>query len=169
MRGEKSSANSSWEIFQIASYERILIREIYKVCEQRKEAKGKEDPMLKTKKRSLKKNISILACAAFISASFLGVTHAATRHPSKEFFSPYKSFSLYSPAFSLINFNSPIVVIDPAVVYSLSGKNKKPPKKTKKPDQKDQTDQTAQDNKSTDSSYGDHGNSTSKKKADGTD
>jgi len=118
--------------------------------------------MVKTKKRSLKKNIAILACAVFISASFLGITHAATRHSSKEFFPPSKSFSLYNPVFSLINFNSPIVVIDPAVVYSLSGKNKKPPKK---PKQLDQTDQTTKDNENTDSSYGDHGNSGSRKKA----
>jgi len=33
MRGEKSSGNSSLKIFQIVSYESILIREIYKVCE----------------------------------------------------------------------------------------------------------------------------------------
>ncbi len=112
--------------------------------------------MLKTKKRSLKKNIAILACAVFISASFLGVTHAATRRSSKELFSPNKSFSLYNPAFSLINFNSPIVVIDPAVVYSLSGKDKKPPKKP---------DQTTTDNNDADSFFGDHGNSGSKKKA----
>ncbi len=134
--------------------------------------------MLKIKKRSLKKNVAILACVAFISASFLGVTHAATRHPSKELFSPYKSFSLYSSAFSFINFNSPLVVIDPAMVYSLSGKDKKPPKIIKKPDPTEQpdptenpdpTDQTTQDNKDTDSSYGDHGNRTSKKKADDTD
>jgi hypothetical protein len=118
--------------------------------------------MLKTKKKSLKKNIAILACAVFISASFLGVTHAATRHSSKEFFPPYKSFSLYSPAFSLINFNSLIVVIDPAMVYSPLGKDKKPPKKKEKPPPKDQP---PQDNEDTDSSYGDHGNSGSRKKA----
>ena len=127
--------------------------------------------MLKTKKRSLKKNVAILACVAFISASFLGVAQAATRHSSTEFFSPSKSFSLYSPAFSLINFNSPIFVIDPAMVYSLSKKDKKPPKIIEKPDQTEQPDpteqpdQTTQDNKSTDSSYGNHDNSTSKKKA----
>ncbi len=115
--------------------------------------------MLKTKKRSLKKNIAILACAVFISASFLGVTHAATRHSSKELFSPYKSFSLYSPAFSFINFSSPIVVIDPAVVYSLSGKDNEPPKPKETPDK------TTEDNKNTDSSFGDHGNSGSRKKA----
>ena len=108
--------------------------------------------MLKTKKKSLKKNIAILACAVFISASFLGVTHAATRHSSKEFFPPYKSFSLYSPAFSLINFNSPIVVIDPAMLYSLSGKDKKPPKIIEKPPK-------------TDSSYGDHGSKSGERKA----
>ncbi len=115
--------------------------------------------MLKTKKRSRKKNIAILTCAVFISVSFLGVTHAATRHSSKELFSPNKSFSLYSPAFSLINFNSPIVVIDPAVVYSLSGKDKKPPRPKKNPDQ------TTTDNNDADSFFGDHGNSGSKKKA----
>lgn len=130
--------------------------------------------MLKTKKIFLKKNVAILACVAFISASFIGVTHAATRHPSREVFSPHKSFSLYSYAFSFITFNSPLVVIDPAMVYSLSGKNKKPPKKkdqtdpTNQPDpteQPDPTDQTTQDNKNTDSFYGDHGNSGSKKRA----
>lgn len=130
--------------------------------------------MLKTKKRSLKKNVAILACAVFISASFLGITHAATRHSSRELYSPYKSFSLYSSAFSFINFNSPLVVIDPAMVYSLSGKDKKPPKIIEQPDPTEQpdstenpdpTDQTTKDKKDTDSSYGDHDNSTSKKRA----
>ncbi len=119
--------------------------------------------MLKTRKKSRKKNIAVLACAVFISASFLGVTHAATRHFSKESFSPNKSFSFYSPAFSLINFNSPIVVIDPAVVYSLSGKDKEHPKKP---------DQTTQDNEGTDFSngeFGDHGSKSGKRKAKGKD
>ena len=127
--------------------------------------------MVKTKKNPLKKNVAILACAVFISASFLGITHAATRHSSRELYSPYKSFSLYSSAFSFINFNSPLIVIDPAMVYSLSGKDKKPPKiieqpdPTEQPDLTEQPDPTKKDNKSTDSSYGDHDNSTSKKRA----
>ena len=118
--------------------------------------------MVKREKISLRKNVAILACAVFISASFLGVTHAATRHPSREFYSPYKSFSSYYPAFSFINFNSPLVVIDPAVVYSLSGKDKKPPKNKENPPPKDQP---PQDNEDTDSSYGDHGSKSGKRKA----
>jgi hypothetical protein len=133
--------------------------------------------MVKRKKISLKKNVAILACAVFISASFLGVTHAATRHPSREFYSPSKSFSSYSSAFSFINFNSPLVVIDLAMLYSLSVKGKKPPKKPNQPDltdptdpadptdQPDPTDQTTQDKKDTTTSYGGNGNSGSKKKA----
>ncbi len=133
--------------------------------------------MIKTKKNSYKKNVALLACAVFISASFLGVTHAATRHSSRELFSPYKSFSSYSPAFSFINFNSPLVVIDPAMVYILSGKDKKPPKNPDQPDptdptvqpdpteQPDPANQTDQDKKNANSSYGDHGNSGSKKRA----
>ncbi len=93
---------------------------------------------------SLKKNVAILACAVFIFASFLGVTHAATRNSSRELFSPHKSFSSYSLAFSFINFNSPLVVIDPAMVYSLSGKDKKPPKNPDQPDPTVQPDPTEQ-------------------------
>ena len=130
--------------------------------------------MLKTKKRSLKKNVAILVCAVFISASFLGVTHAATRNSSRELFSPYKSFPSYSPAFSFINFNSPLVVIDPAMVYSLSGKGKKPPKNPNQPEptvQPDPTEQpnpasqTNQDKKNTNSSYGGHGSKSGKRSA----
>ncbi len=130
--------------------------------------------MVKRKKISFKKNIAILACAVFISTLFLGVTHATTRHPSREFYSPSKSFSSYSSAFSFINFNSPLVVIDPAMMYSLTGKGKKPPKKPDQPDltdptdptdQPDPTDQTTQDKKDTTTSYGGNGNSGSKKRA----
>jgi hypothetical protein len=134
--------------------------------------------MLKTKKISLKKNVAVFACAVFISASFLGVTHAATRNSSRELFSPCKSFSSYSLAFSFINFNSPLVVIDPVMVYSLSGKDKKPPKNpdqpdptdpTVQPDPTDQPDQTNQDNKNTNSFFGDHGSKSGKRKAKGKD
>jgi hypothetical protein len=130
--------------------------------------------MLKTKKRSPKKNVAILACAVFIFTSFLGVTHAATRHSSREFYSPYTSFSSYNLAFSFITFNSPLVVIDPAMVYSLSGKDKKPPKNPEQPDPTDQTDptdptdptiQTKKDKKNTTSLYNGNGNSGSRKRA----
>ena len=145
---------------------------------KREGANDKEDLMLKTKKRPLKKNVAILVCAAFISASFLGVTHAATRHSPREYYSPYKSFSSYRPVFSLINFNSPLVVIDPAMAYSLSVKDKKPPKKSDQTDPADQTDPTEtpdpttiteQEKEDASSSYNGNGNSGSRKKAKSKD
>ncbi len=124
--------------------------------------------MVKRKKISFKKNIAILACAVFISTLVLGVTHATTRHSSREFYSSSKSFSSYSPAFSFINFYSPLVVIDPVMMYSLSVKGKKPPKNPIPPDPTDQpdpADQTTQDKTDTTTSYGGNGNSGSKKRA----
>jgi hypothetical protein len=63
-------------------------------------------------------------------------------------------------------------VIDPAMVYSLSGNDKKPPKNPEQPDPTDPTDptiQTKKDNKNTNSFFGDHGSKSGKRKAKGKD
>ena len=115
--------------------------------------------MLKIVNNSFKKKIAILACAAFISLSFPGAAHTATKSSSKEFLNPEKLFSLIPPLLSLVSHDFSLGLYDSAAAYCLSEKDKKPPAEEKK----DKPKQKSKD------SYDKNDNSTSKKKANGKD
>lgn len=127
------------------------------------EPEGEEVPMFKTRKNSFKKNMAILACVAFVFASLPAATQAASRHRSPELPFPKESFSLFSPVFSLISLNSPLVAYDLAAVYNLLGKDKKPTPPPPTTDDKNEKDKKKKD------PYDDSGNSTSKRRPNGKD
>lgn len=83
--------------------------------------------MPKKRKDRLKKSLAILGCVALVSMSFPGVTHAATKHSSKEFLNPEELFALISPILSLVNNNFSLGLYDSATAYCLSDKDKNPP------------------------------------------
>ena len=116
--------------------------------------------MPKKRKDCLKKSLAILACAALVSMSFPGVTHAATRSSSKEFRNPEKLFSLISPFLCLVGQDFSLGLYDSATAYCLSDKDKNPPPTTEEKDKQKQKSK---------GSYDKNGNSTSKRKANGKD
>ena len=108
---------------------------------------------------SFKKKIAILACVAFISLSFPGAAHTATKSSSKEFLNPEKLFSLISPFLTLVGHDFSLGLYDSAAAYCLSNKDKKPPAEEQNGKQKQKSK----------GSYDKNDNSTSKKKANGKD
>ena len=117
--------------------------------------------MPKKRKDRLKKSLAVLGCVTLVSMSFPGVTHAATKPSSKEFLNPEELFSLISPILSLVNHNFSLGLYDSATAYCLLDKDKKPPAEEEKEKQKEK--------EKSEDPYKDHGNSTSKKKANGKD
>lgn len=75
--------------------------------------------MVKKRMNSLKKNIAILVCVAFISVLLPEVTHAATPLSPTKFPFSKKSFSLFSPVFSFANLDFPLAVCAVTTVYIL--------------------------------------------------
>jgi hypothetical protein len=127
---------------------------------EKDEVKTKEVRMPKKRKDRLKKSLAILACAALVSMSFPGVTHAATRSSSKEFRNPEKLFSLISPFLCLVGQDFSLGLYDSATAYCLSDKDKNPPPTTEEKGKQKQKSK---------GSYDKNGNSTSKRKANGKD
>lgn len=112
-------------------------------------------------KGSLKKGLAILICVAFVSMLFPGVSHAVTKPSSEEFLIPENLFSLISPFLSLVSHNFSAGIYDFAAAYCLSDKDKKPPTPT--------TEENGKKKQKSKGSYNDHGNSISKRKANGND
>ncbi len=133
---------------------------------EKDEVKTKEVRMPKKRKDRLKKSLAILACAALVSMSFPGVTHAATRSSSKEFRNPEKLFSLISPFLCLVGHDFSLGLYDSATAYCISDKDKKPPPTT---EEEGTTEEESKQKQKSKGSYDKNGNSTSKRKANGKD
>jgi len=112
--------------------------------------------MFKKGKNSLKKNMAILVCVAFVSVIIPEVTHAASRSSSTEFPFPQHIFSLFSPVFSTANHNISLAAYELAAMYILA---KKTPLPNTPPNNADKTgDKNSKD------AVESRGNSSSKKK-----
>jgi len=108
---------------------------------------------------SLKKNMAVLVCVAFISALLPEVIHAASQPLSSKPPLLKNSLSLFIPFFSTANPIFTFIPSNPAMLNILSSVDKKPvenPVDTKE-DKKDKDP------------YKDNGNSTSTKPANGKD
>ena len=119
--------------------------------------------MLKKRKSSLKKNMAILVCVAFISLMLPDVTHAASSSSSQEFPFLKQYIFLFSSLFSAANQDIQLGIMAFTAHTILANKKPKPvtpplPKQDKEGDN-DDNDEPVETN----------GNSKSKKKPKGTD
>ncbi len=118
--------------------------------------------MFKERKSSLRKNMAILVCVAFISMAFPEVNHAATKASSERFPFAKESFPLISAVFSFASLNLSTPGYDLALFYTLSNNNPKLPHQPKNgEDEKNGQKQN--------SSFNSNGNSTSQKEPKGKD
>ena len=124
--------------------------------------------MLKIVNNSFKKKIAIFACVAFISLSFPGAAQTATKSSSSKDPFSLEFLSLFSAATALVPLNFPPGIYDLATSYNLTTQNETPIYVLGKGNKKKKK---GTNNKSKDSNdaYKSHGNSTSKKKANGKD
>jgi hypothetical protein len=121
--------------------------------------------MLKKRKNSLKKNMAILVCIAFISVMLPDVTHAASRSSSPEFPFPKQYLFLFSSLFSAANHNIQLGVMAFTAHTVLANKKPKPVTPPPPPPKQDKEG----DKNSNDDPVGSSGNSKSKKKPNGKD
>ncbi|MGD8535570.1 MAG: hypothetical protein PVF66_06930 [Candidatus Aminicenantes bacterium] len=119
--------------------------------------------MLKKRKNSLKKEMAILVCVAFISVMLPDVTHAASRSSSPEFPFPEQYLFLFSSLFSTANQNIQLGVMA-FIAHTVVAKKKPKPVTPPPPDQDKKGDR-----KSNDDPVETNGNSKSKKKPNGND
>ncbi len=124
----------------------------------------KEEAMLKKRKSSLKKNMAILVCVAFISLMLPDVTHAASNSSTKEFPFLKEYIFLFSSLFSTANHDIQFGIMAFTTHTILANKKPKPVTPPPPPPQEDEDNK-----KSKDDPVETNGNSKPKKKPNGKD
>ena len=119
--------------------------------------------MLKRRRSSLKKNVAVLVCVAFISLILPDITHAASRSSSPEFPFIKQYIFLFSSLFSATNNNLQLGVMAFTARTILAKKEPKPV--TPPPSNQDENG----DKNSNDDPAETKGNSKPKKKPNGDD
>ncbi len=119
--------------------------------------------MLKKRRNSLKKNMAILVCVAFISVMLPDVTHAASSSSSQEFPFIKQYLFLFSSLFSTANHNIQLGVMA-FTTHAILAKKKQEPVTLPPPDPDKKGDKNSNDDP-----VENKGNSKSKKKPNGKD
>jgi len=118
--------------------------------------------------KSLKRNIAVLVCVAFISVILAEVTYAASQPSSSQPPFSENSYPLLVPFFSSFNPVFAFIPFNPAMLNTLDKVDKKPvenPINT----QQDKKSSTEEKDKKDENPYKQNGNSTSTKPANGKD
>ncbi|UCE22258.1 MAG: hypothetical protein JSV46_08640 [Candidatus Aminicenantes bacterium] len=118
--------------------------------------------MLKKRKSSLKKNMAILVCVAFICLMFPDVSHAASRSSSLEFPFIKQYIFLFSSLFSAANHDIQFGIMAFTTHTILANKKPEPVTPPSPPPKEDEDDK-----KSKDDPVETEGNSKPKKKPNG--
>ena len=121
--------------------------------------------MLKRRRSSLKKNVAVLVCVAFISLILPDITHAASRSSSPEFPFIKQYIFLFSSLFSATNYNLQLGVMAFTARTILAKKEPKPVTPPPPPSNPDKNG----DKNSNDDPAETKGNSKPKKKPNGDD
>lgn len=124
-----------------------------------------EEDMLKRRRNSLKKNVAVLVCVAFISLILPDVTYASSSSSSPEFPFIKQYIFLFSSLFSATNYNLQLGVMAFTARTILAKKEPKPVTPPPPPSHPDKNG----DKNSNDDSTGIKGNSKPKKKPNGDD